>query len=284
MPDFDMDVRESVPPRFEDKYDRLAYLLAEYKLPVSAALLVGGFVVLTGRAQVPDIPPWAKLALQGFALGIIPATILGKKLVVDKFMPDNAVKVALVDFEDGVRTIDAKRVPPTVWQDRKRGEWPELAPDEGEADWLVTELEWHADLQQLEVEGVNPELVDPTELIGTQGKLEEIYGDLLDQATKLTRMEATLSTKAQQIERQNVNALVAAMEHGLAFNPGDTQEIVKGEEWGELGVDADDREERSDTPDETLRTLSDELEAHRQANGGGGGSTEIEADGGRNLE
>ena len=51
--------RDIIPPKFEGGKDRVAYLLAEYKLGVSLAAAAGAVLLFTGRLGLPTLPPWA---------------------------------------------------------------------------------------------------------------------------------------------------------------------------------------------------------------------------------
>jgi hypothetical protein len=114
----------------------------------------------------------------------------------------------------------------------------------------VTEFQYHDDLDVVEIEGANEELADPTDVVARNGKLDEVYGDLQDKAARLTRLEATVESKALDIQRDNVNALLAAVEHGTQMSPGDVRETVHSDQWASLEGDADDRDpERSDGSD-----------------------------------
>lgn len=267
-------VEDRVPPRWGDKWDRLTYLAAEYRMGVYLAALAVGALVVTGRWTVPELPPQLALGLQGFAIGIVPATVVGKVLIVDKFLSVERVRVAEVDPRDGAR-VDAHMVPPSLWEERERGEHPAMRLQGGEgADWAVTRLEYLEDVGELHVEGCNPELADPTSLISRDGKLEEIYSELLDTAHEHVRLKATLQSKAQQVEEAHANALVASYEYATAYSPGDTAQIVDEDAWSDAMPDADDRDPaRSDDPmgrDSLTIDMAELVESGGSGNGANG--------------
>lgn len=250
----------SVPPRFEDGKDRLTYLVAEYKIGVYLAIVAGTILIASGRVGLPSIPPELAWGLRWFAIGILPAMVLGKKLVVEPWIPDPRLKVLEVDLSGNVVEVDGHLCPRSVWEARNRGRHAALSPDEGLYDYVVTSFEWDDDLKQLSVEGANEELADPLEQVAVQNKVEHIYNDLLDRAVELEQLQATERMRRMQIEERVVNALIGAVEHGLELDTGATEEIVKQSREDEAAskVDADrrDRSSRTDEPAET-RTLSD---------------------------
>jgi hypothetical protein len=275
-----LSVSGSVPPRFTSNADRLTYLLVKYRAALVLAAAAATVLFVTGRFNVPELPPQVGLALQGFALGIVPATLLGKILVVDRYMSSDELRVAVVDPRDG-GVVDAWNVPPQLWEDRRRGESPAMKLNGTGADWAVTELEYLDDVDELAVEGVNPELADPISIIARDGKLDEIYTELLDTARRYTRLKATAQSKAQQIEKANANALLAAHEYSTSFNPGDTGKIVDEDAWSEHSPTADDKDPaRSDDPSERaaveldMSEALDELAGRNDATTNGDGRTE----------
>jgi hypothetical protein len=271
-------VRDRVPPRWTSTADRVTYLLAEYRMGVYLALVAAVVLVATGRWSIPELPPQVGLALTGFAIGIIPATIIGKVAVVDRYMDSPKVNVAVVDPQDGV-LVDAHEVPPGLWENRRRGEHPALRCRRGAVDWVVTEFEFLEDVSVLKVEGANPELADPVSIVATEGKLEEIYNDLLGDSKELTRLRATMKSKATRAEQAHANALLAAYEYGTSFNPGDTSSIVDADDWSDKReADAEDKDPaRSDDPGEDRVFQLDMGEAMDDLAGNGANGNEPEA-------
>jgi hypothetical protein len=248
-----------VPHRFEGHADRLTYLLAEYRMGVYLFAIAGFALVASGRAGVPELPPIVGIALQGFLAGILPAFILGKKVIVDKFIPDQRLRVLVVDPHQGMATT-AKKVSRGTWENRRRGDLPAFEPREGNVDYVVTHFEWFDDLEVLEVEGVNEEIANPLDVLARDGVLDEVYGELLDAYKELARLKATIRSKTTRIEADNVNALMAAYEHGTSFRPGDAGRVIDRDEWEEHEADAEDRDRTDDAArnghEETLSQLA----------------------------
>lgn len=255
VPDLD-----EIPPRFEDGRDRLAYLLAEYRLGVVAVGLSVVALVASGNLGIPEIPPELKLVLQGVALGVIPAMFLAKLLIIDIFFPDPRRKIIewnpYAEDEDGIG-IRLWRVESEVWSERVHEQgMPILEPDRGEADAVVTRFSYDDAVERVTVRGVAEDIANPTDLKARNGKLDEIFGELTESKRELDHMRATGSLRQYQIEERTINALIAAVEERVAFTPGATDEVLSEEMFE--GVGSEDN--RTDAPveqPEDQETLSD---------------------------
>ncbi|GAA2772021.1 hypothetical protein GCM10010451_66350 [Streptomyces virens] len=267
----------SIPPRFESHYDRLSYLLAEYKIGVYIAVLAVTALIVSGRLGIPEMPSGVAWALKWTAIGIIPAMVAAKVAIVDRWIPDPRKRILVVDLEDEI-DVTGKLCPQTVWSKRETGEHPAIEPDRGMFDAIVTKFDWDDDLGRLEVEGGNEELV--LEVLTTQGKLDAVYGQLLEDSAKLDRLQAQQRLKTLEIEERIVNSLIAAVEHGLEFDPGTTEEIVDSDLESD-NVDAnkrtrdasrsDDQEERPTLREVLPDTARNEIDAVERARATDGG-------------
>lgn len=224
---------DAIPPKFSDGKDRAVYLLAEYKIGVMLVALAVLALFLSGRWQFPELPEWVGEWLTALAMGIIPAMVISKVLVVDKFIPDPRLKILELrpDKDESMIETSTYRVPRDVWEERKHYEGlPVLEPD-GDVDCIVTQYEWDDDLSQLRVRGCNEEVADPVSIIASNGKLDKIFNDLLESEQELQDLRSTLHLKQHEIEKHVVNSLVAAVEHGVSFDgAGD---IISEEVWGD---------------------------------------------------
>lgn len=216
-PDDDGDDGGRSLPRPRTWPDRLVYLVTEYKVAVMISGLAAVALLATGRWNLPNLPEWARMFLRGM-LATVPALFLGKVLIVDRFMPDPRLKVAVINPRDGVG-IDAKRVTNGVWRNRNRGKWQELQPDRGPFDYVVSEFRWDDTEKKLSVEGVNPELTDAVEMIAVDSKIEEIYTTLMDDRHKLIALINTLEAKAVEYDKKQSMAILESIEHGTTYNP-----------------------------------------------------------------
>lgn len=226
------DVVDRVPPRFESQADRLVYLLAEYKY---GAYLAGiSFVVLvaSGRLGLPALPPWWETVLEGVMIGAIPAALLAKVAIIDPWIPDPRHDVLVLEGENGLLP-EAKKVPKNLWERRRSGDFRAWSPPGDHFDFVVTRFEYLEDVGELVVEGCNPEIVQPLSIAARDGMLEEIFGDLQYRAAELDRYKSRERSRRIEYDRKHVNALMAAVEHGLEFEPG-TLEAIQEEDEDDL--------------------------------------------------
>jgi len=266
--------------------DRVVEMLKSYRVGVYLCLISLTVLLVTGRWSVPDLPPWLAKALTGYAIGIIPATIIGKKVVVDRFIPDSRLRVMEWDVPETVDLgentaltrldVEIWRVPQGLWDSRERGRWPEWSPG-GRVDAVVTEFDYDAEAHSLSVEGLNPEISNPADLAVRDGRLSQIYETLLDARRELTRVEATIEAKALEIESNDVNGLIEAVEHGAAFET-DTLDVLRDTDLPTRESTAEEHERPdSDEGEPEGPTLQDVLAA---ANGSSTNGETAATDGG----
>jgi len=242
--------------------------VSAWQIPISLIIISTAILIGTGRWSIPELPEWMAEALKVVILGIIPATLVGKILIVDKFMPDPRPKVLHVDPLSGF-FLDWWRVPEGVWEQRERGEYPALDVPAGFFDYVVTEFQWDDDDETLRVEGCNPEIADPVSIMARDGALKEVYRSLQHDRAELLQLRATVESRALDIDQQNVNDLMEAVEHGARFG-GSAWSTIQRDEWSEdLQPDADERE-RADTEEPEQQdgpTLNDLLAAAHGSDG-----------------
>lgn len=208
---------DRIPARFDNTKDRIAYLLAEYKLGgYLAALALIGFIG-TGRLSV-DVPDPIRLGLIGMAVGIIPAVFVGFRLI-DRWLPDPRIKVLLFD-PDGPR-IDPIRIPRQLWQRREVIDMPVWAIDKGETDAIVTDLDYIDATDTLKIRGVNPELADPVSMVARDERLSKTYGDLIETVRELKAQEMTEAARQVEVEESVIDDLIATVEQGALFSDGE---------------------------------------------------------------
>lgn len=228
------DLRDRVPPRFEGHADRLAYLAAEYKYGVYLAVGAATVLVATGRLGIPELPAWWAIVLEGVVVGAIPAAIVAKVLIIDPWIPDPRYDVLVLEGDNGLLPR-SKATPRNTWERRHDGEFPVWEPPEGHEldgvfDYVVTRFEYLEDVDELVVEGVNPEIANPLDILVTNERLEEVYEDLLHEKADYQRYKARERSRRMEYDKQHVNALMAALEHGLEFEPGTIESIQRGDE------------------------------------------------------
>lgn len=248
-----------IPSRVESIGERVLDRIGDNQISIAVGVLVGG--ALIWRYGIPD---WLITLSFGVLYGLLPAYVVGL-IVVAKLFPDNRreiVELDLQDEEDGSITAQSWFVPEALWRDRDRGDRSEIMVDKG-AEAIVTDLDHMQDIDKISVEGCNDELADPISMIARDGQLEEIYQNLIDKAEQLDKLEATLRSKALDIQRQNVHAILAAVEQGTQMDPGAVESTV---EDLDLRVDSDPAD-LSDDHDQDQDQLSYDWDRHRN-NGG----------------
>lgn len=235
--------QDKVPPRFEDKADRITFLLSEYKEAVTLTLLAAIILFASGRLGLPEIPDWWVVVFEGVLIGTIPAAILSKALIIDRFIPDPRINVGVIDLPN--KAIWTKKVTRNLWNRRQSGELPVWEPEDGDLDYVVSKFDYLDDVGTLKVEGVNRELVDPLSMIVRDQHIEEIHEDLQYKAAELDRYKARERTRRIDYDQRIVSSLMAAVEHGLEFEPG-TMESIQDDEQDKI-----EGSERIDTPSRT---------------------------------
>lgn len=269
----------SIPPRFDGARDRIAYLLAEYKIGVMFAAAALTVLVASGRVGIPEIPDWLELILRGVAIGIIPSMFVAKVAIIDRYFPDPRQKVVEWNpYGDDSEGIEIRHywVETDLWRDRVHEEgMPVLNPDRGDTDAVVTRFEYDEALDRVRVRGINPEIADPTDLKARNGMLDAVFGELTDAKRELDHMRATGSLRQYQIEESTINALIAAVEERVAFEPGATEEIVSEELFE--GFDEESKRTDAKTMDDIERPTLSELEESAQTAAATDGG-EIDAD------
>lgn len=225
----------SLPPQFEDTGDRIAYLLAEYRLAVYVALGAGALAIFTGRLGIPAVPSFLSIVLQITAIGIVPVTV-GAYAVVNRYVPDPRREVLVLNPSDDGYTIGTARVPSDLWSSREHvADKPVMHPA-GKYDAVVTRLDYDDEISRLQVEGANPEIADPVNVIATNGKLDETFDELDAAAADLERIKATATTRERNVEKKIINGVIGAVESGSSIEPG----LAEGEIFGELFDDVED--------------------------------------------
>lgn len=235
---------DRIPARFDNWADRAAYLLAEYKLGIYLAIFAAVGLIATDRAAI-NIPDPVQVALIGFAVGIIPAIAVGFRLA-DRWLPDPRIRVIELD-PDGP-TIEPKRVPRDLWEDREIESMPVWSIKKGSTDAIVTKIEHLEGPDTLKVRGVNPELADPISIAARNEKLETVFGELLDDRRELEALKATEGMRQIEIEKRIINELVRSVEKGTSINPGAFDEIIE-DATEDLHIDPDQVEPDMDPID-----------------------------------
>jgi hypothetical protein len=265
------DVREVV--------DRLVDLLVAFRVPLSLVAIGTIVVVASGRAGLPEVPPWLSKVAKGVAVGAVPASI-GTLALMKRYFPSNDVSVSVWDPRDGV-LVDQWDVPTKTWDRRATGKYPVLEPDRGNVDAIVTRLAWvpfpddddrDAD-GKLVVEGVNPELSDPAEVMETEGMIRETYMDAQHKIAELKDLKATLIGKATDLRGDALMDVAESVEHGTSIHGSDPRERIDSDRW-DLERERLESERSDDSEDDEQPSLADTIAAGREALRNDGGRSE----------
>jgi hypothetical protein len=135
---------------------------------------------------------------------------------------------------------------------------PVLEPD-GDTDAIVTQYEYDSSLEQVTVRGANPELVDPVDLLATQGRLEAVFNSMLKQSREYEHLKATQTLRQQKMERKITNALVAAVEKGTSFEP--SSDVLETELYGDEKIPDPESGAQSTTVGEQPEQVEQEIDA-----------------------
>lgn len=229
------------------------FILEEYKLAVYIALVAIVAIAITTIGNI-TIPSVVSLALKAVAIGIIPATLAGKLLIVDKFMSTRMKRVLALNPKEGY-SPDIYFVPPPIWEDKMKNDLPIKSTDDSFIDFIVEFLDYEENENQLYVGGINPEIADPVDIALRDGKLEKIYDELLYASMKLTKLEGTLKTKHLDIQKENINSLISAIEKGT------TMDMDKS-----MSFELDDDLEQFKSMDKSDSQVSDNSENEKEDN------------------
>lgn len=158
-------------PTFRDNRDRIVYLLAEYKIPLTLMLMAAGVWAAWVRPELPTPPKSAVAFSVAWFFLAIPSYFFGKRIAAYLYSPPTYT-VGIAD--PGSSSIyAAKRVPIEIWEEKSVTGFPPMEPAQG-FDFVVTKWEWYQDIGELEVRGVDPDL-EPGAAWETASRVDELY-------------------------------------------------------------------------------------------------------------
>lgn len=197
-------------PTFRDNRDRIVYLLAEYKLPISLTVICGLVALAAIRPELPNIPPkWVAFTF-GFGLLCIPGYVFGTR-IADWLYPGDWKYIGIAD--PGTEEIyDGKKVPKKVWNSKTVTGATPLQPDEGIFDYVVTRYEWYGDLGELEVRGCERADLTPGEAWETKERVDDFYEHHHDLRRRYSRLKATTQEYATQIHDLTIMRITGQVE------------------------------------------------------------------------
>lgn len=202
-------------PGFENGKDRLAYLLAEYKVPTTM-LVVGASVYMIQAQPDLEVPVWVSSFATALIFPGVPTYFASRK-IVKWLRKRNWVTVQEIDPARGV--MEPHVVPPSVWKERETEEYPAWSPrGSDETDYVVRKFEYKEDIGQLRVDGVWLGNIKPEEIVRAENMLDETYGYLQREAEEAHRYRAIMSSIGTRVQERVVNAVVEAQEKGTQMD------------------------------------------------------------------
>lgn len=212
-------------PTFAGKWDRLTYLLAEYKVLVSVLFIGAGAWFAYVRPELPSVtvPTWAVAYIVAFVLAAPIAYPAGLK-IVGWLRSRNRVTVHHVNaVEDAVEKY---LVAPETWASKTVEGADPYPINDGEA-WAVREFEYHEEPADLVVTGVWLSSTADTELLTSKNHMEEIHGWLVGKYRELASVRDRISRLSVEIQESIINASAEARERGEMIEPTAVEEAVK---------------------------------------------------------
>lgn len=197
-------------PTFSSNRDRLVYLLAEYKIPLTITFLSVGVWVAWASPELPTPPrAWVTFSLAWGALSI-PSYAFGLRLVRWLYTR-NWEYVAIAD--DGETYIyDAKRVPPDLWNEKTVVGAQPFQPDKGIFDYVVTRFNYYDDIDELEVRGCERADLTPGEALQSANRVDEYHEHHHTLRRQYSRMKGLVQDYASQIHDLTVMRMAAQRE------------------------------------------------------------------------
>lgn len=200
---------DAAPPTFASRWDRVTYLLAEYKWPLLICLAAGGLWAAWATPELPTPPGWTLSFAASAALISFPAFVVAK-WVIGWFESDDMVSVGVAS--PGQTDLYEKYVvPKEVWQAREREGPPAMRPDEG-VDWIVTDWEWLDDLEQLRIRGCDRADMQPSEAWADATRVKIWFDHYHELKRQYSGLKARMQDKGTEIHDATIMQMMAVRE------------------------------------------------------------------------
>lgn len=185
-------------PTFANDRDRLTFLLARYRVPLSITILAAGVWVAWASPDLPSIPDkWADVAVAA-ALLALPLYAVGLK-IGNWVIPSPHLWVGIAD--PGTNSIyDGRAVHPDIWAEKTVTGPPPLdvRDKDGCFDVVVTRFNWYEEIGEIEVRGVE-EQMDPATLWESRERVDELYEHHHAVRRAYSRMKGTIGRYATEL-------------------------------------------------------------------------------------
>lgn len=232
-------------PTFASKWDRITYLLAEFKYLVTG-LLLGVIGLIIYYQPTVTLPDWIPALLVGWLILGVPCYLIAHKIAT-WLRRRNWVEVHHVNG----RTDDLEKhyVPPETWRN-KTVDGPDPYPVNGGSAWAVQEYEYLEDVGELRVKGVWLEGLQDTQLYTSKSMMVDMHGWMLDQIEKLADTRAKWSRGVVQYEQETVNDFAEIEERGKTLSRTTGRDVFES-------VSGDDDEDIPSLDGDEMPTIDD---------------------------
>lgn len=217
---------------FENNWDRLTFLLAEFKWPL-IVLLAGVSVLLVFTVnQIPNpFPPWTFTFAFGWVVAALPLYVLFLVLFQSRETDDRET-VGLAD--PGTKDIyDGFAVDPDLWDSKSVVGYPPYSPKEG-YDYVVTKFTHYEEIGELEVRGVDPDMT-PASSWNASEKVDDVHDHFHQVKRKYTNQIALVNDYATKIHDAAILGLLGEREDASLAPGVNPQGIIE-----EMEADVED--------------------------------------------
>lgn len=269
---------EDPAPTFSNGWDRVTFLLAEYKFPLTVMILAAGVWAAYATPQIPQPPEWTvNFSVAGFLMAL-PTWIVGAKISAYLYPEPDYVKVGVAnpgEHGDNDRTGEyrVKKVLPDVWAGRTESKNSALRPKEG-VDFVVTAFNWMEDIGELEVRGCEQADLPPADAWTNANRVETVYREYSSVKRMYSSLKGRVNDLATDVHDITIMEQIAEKEKA-ELSPGVsiTDEIEGLEREVEdlpegAGNDGLTPEQRSRGVDGVLESVDDAFDELRADAGG----------------
>lgn len=224
----------TIVPTFQNNKDRLVYLLAEYKIPLSVIALAAGVWAAAVRPELPT-PSGRQLTFATLWGVLAFPTFYAQKRIAEYLYSPDWVYVGITDPGDA-EIYDVQKVPPELWERKQVVGANPLQPDDGVCDYVVVRYNYYEEIDELEVRGVEKEDMTPAEAIRYSSRVDEYYEHHHEVREAYASLKATLQRFTTQVHDDTLMRLAEEQEEAQLVpgtSPIDLIEEIE-EEIGDL--------------------------------------------------
>ena len=230
-------------PTFASNRDRVTFLVAEYRIPITAMLIAGGLWAAYFRPEVPTPPQYALDFSLAWGILALPSFIAGKMIVKWLYHPDWVI-VGIADPGEN-EIYDVKKVPPELWNDKSIVNASPLQPDGGVIDAIVTKFEFYEDIGELEIRGCERADMTPADALTNAARVDEYYEHMHEYRRAYSRLKASVLDKCSEIHDLTIMTWMAEREQAEMVPGASVTSLI--EEVEELAEEVPDDPEPEET-------------------------------------